>query len=101
MAVVMQMEWPAITPELYDEARRLVRWEEEPPVGGIFHVVGWDNGVFRVTDVWESEEEFNRFCQERLFPNIASLNIPGEPKVTVYSAYRRFAPGYTREAVGV
>ena len=29
MAVVMRMSWPEVTPEQYEEARRLVHWEQE------------------------------------------------------------------------
>jgi hypothetical protein len=101
MAIVMQMEWPGVGLDTYNEARERVGWEREVPPGAIFHVVGVVDGVFRVTDVWESEAQFNDFFQNRVMPVIAELNLPGEPTITIYEAGRIFAPAYEKTPVGV
>jgi len=41
-----------------------------PPKGLILHVAGAKGNGFRVIDVWESEEAYNRFRNERLLPAI-------------------------------
>ena len=38
MAVLMLMEWPGVTGELYDQVRASVRFDQDPPEGGLYHV---------------------------------------------------------------
>jgi hypothetical protein len=90
MAVVMRMEWPEVTTEQYEATRELVGWEREVPEGAIFHIAFFDDGGFKVVDLWESEEDFQRFADNRLNPGIAQIGIDGEPKVTFAPAHRVF-----------
>jgi hypothetical protein len=90
MAVVMRMEWPGVTPEQYEAARKVVHWENDVPEGAIFHVAFFDEGGFKVLDVWESEEDFNAFAQSRLMPSLEPLGFEGEPKVTFTPAQAYF-----------
>jgi hypothetical protein len=92
MAVVMRMEWPEVTREQYDATLEAVGWEETLPEGAIFHVAFFDEGGFKVVDVWESEEQFQRFVEDRLNPGIQQVGIEGEPKVTFAPAHRVFDP---------
>ena len=91
MAVVMQMHWPEIGVEEYDEARAKVGWETEFPAGAISHVAWMADDGFHVVDVWESEEAFNKFAEERLMPVVkGDVGIEGEPKVKFTKAHRVF-----------
>jgi hypothetical protein len=92
MAVVMRMDWPEVTREQYDATLEAVGWEQTPPGGAIFHVAFFDEGGFKVVDVWESEEHFHRFVEDRLNPGIQQVGIEGEPKVTLTPAHRVFDP---------
>ena len=77
MAVVMEMRWPGITSQQYDQARDGVEWETKTPDGAIFHVAWFADGGIRVVDVWESEAAFDRFAEERLMPVVkGELNFP-------------------------
>ena len=50
------------TKEKYEELRKEVGWEQNPPAGAIFHAAGFDSsGNIRVADIWESEQEFNNY----------------------------------------
>ena len=100
MAVIIQLEWPGLTREQYEEARRLVRWEEDPPKGSIVQSQGFDNGTFIASDIWESEEDWNGFMQDRILPNVGGLGIPGQPTIKVVEAARVFIPGL-RQPTGV
>ena len=94
MAVVLSFSWAGATPEQYDAVRDLVRWEEDAPDGAVLHVAWFDADGLRVTDVWNTEDDFNRFMQERLAPAIEKVGIEGEPQVGFTSLHRRFvAPG--------
>ena len=60
---VMSMRWAGVTPEQYEEAREVINWEGDVPDGAVLHVAGFDGDDLRVTDVWESEEDFNTFVE--------------------------------------
>jgi hypothetical protein len=94
MAVVMIMEWEGVTPEQYEQARDLVNWEGDVPPGGMFHVAAFDGNGLRVTDLWESAEDFQRFAESRLMPGVQQLGIQGQPRVEIYPIHRTFTPAY-------
>ena len=92
MAKVMQMRWPSITQEQYEQARLAVGWEDDIPEGAIFHVSWFEDGL-RVVDVWETEDDFYRFVGERLMPKLKELGIgEDEPDVQFREAHAYFAP---------
>jgi hypothetical protein len=89
MSVVMQMHWPEVSTDLYEQAREGVAWEDDRPDGAIFHVAWVGDDGFHVLDVWESEEQFGAFADSRLMPIVkGKLGIPGEPDVTFAPAVR-------------
>ena len=51
------------------------------PDGLLIHTAGFDDdvGVFRVFDVWESQEQGQRFIDEQLMPIINEL-MAGQPE---------------------
>jgi hypothetical protein len=94
MPIVMVMKWKAITPELYEKARKLVNWEGNVPKGAIFHVASFDKEGLRVTDVWDSAEDCNNFVKNRLMPGVQQIGIKGEPQVEIFPTHAIFAPAY-------
>lgn len=90
MAIVMQLRWDGVMPEQYEQARDVVKWETDLPKGGIFHVAWFENGGIRVTDVWETADDFQAFVDSRLMPGTKQVGIQGEPKVEIYPAHRIF-----------
>ena len=92
MATVMEMKWPSITRDDYERAREAVNWEGDVPEGAIFHVSWFEDGL-RVLDVWESQQDFERFGSERLMPTLQELGIArDEPQVEFHDAHTYFAP---------
>jgi hypothetical protein len=89
---VMLMRWAGVTPEQYEEARSRVDWEGDVPDGAVLHVAGFDEGDLRVTDVWDSPEQFQRFVEERLMPAVKEIGIEGEPEVRFYPVALVFNP---------
>ena len=58
----------------YDRMVELMRAREDPPAGLIFHCAGFvDDATWRVFDLWESQEDADRFVQERLMPALGQL----------------------------
>jgi hypothetical protein len=56
------------------------------PDGGIFHWVTQADAGLRVTDVWETREQFERFAQEQIGPYTAEVGL-GEPRLEFYDAH--------------
>lgn len=88
MPVVMVHDSPGSTREQYEEVvsrvsngagfKSLSDW----PVDGILsHVAGPTDNGWRVIDVWESEEAFQRFG-EVIGPVLQELNYPGQPQLS-------------------
>jgi hypothetical protein len=59
----------------YDKVAERLDVAANPPAGMIVHTAGWDeeNGTFRIFDVWESRQDFDRFFTERLEPALNEL----------------------------
>lgn len=96
MAVVMTMLWAGVTPEQYDAVRDTVRWEQDTPAGAVLHVASFDGGALHVTDVWDSQADFERFFSDRLAAAVKQAGIEGEPQTSFTPLHRRFvAPGIT------
>jgi hypothetical protein len=72
MAVLMTAEVPGMTPEAYDgmlagtgmtDALRQAK-------GFIAHAAGMSDGVWRVTEIWESQEDSARWFAEHVQPSL-------------------------------
>ena len=92
MAVAMVMKWAGVTPDQYEEARSRVGWETTHPEGAIFHVARFVGGDLHVLDVWESEEDFDRFATDRLIPVTTEIGIAGQPDVQFERVHAYFNP---------
>jgi hypothetical protein len=92
MATVMLMHWPEVTKEQYEEVRRSVKWEENPPDGAKFHTAWIAGDGFHVLDLWESPQHFDTFVKERLMPGVAAVGVQGQPKVELAETLSIFAP---------
>jgi hypothetical protein len=74
---------PGVTNAQYDETvRRLESLGDWPPEGLAYHVAFRSEGSLRVSEVWDSREEFDAFG-ERLMPVLkdAGIELSGEPEM--------------------
>jgi hypothetical protein len=95
MPVMMLMRWDGVTPAQYDAVRASVNWEGDPPPGGLFHVAAIEGQQFRVTDLWESPDDFHRFVEGRLMAGVAQAGIQGEPQVEFFPVHHISPLTYT------
>ena len=66
---------PDVTSEQYDETiRRLEKSGDWLPAGLEFHVAFVSNGNFRVSEIWDSREQFDAFGK-RLMPVLKDVGI--------------------------
>jgi hypothetical protein len=92
MAVVIVHQGPTLTREKYDQVvqrftpgrGRMESPSDWPAAGLLVHATGQGEDGFRVVDVWESEEAFQRFG-DHLMPILQELGVTDQPEV--YPAY--------------
>ena len=66
MALTFLFELPGLTQEQYDQIIENLQRGGKTAEGRIFHVAGPMEGGWRVLDVWESQEAWDKFLQEKL-----------------------------------
>jgi len=74
---------PSMTSEMYDESvRRIQESGDWPPDGMDYHVAFTSGGSFRVSEIWDSREQWEAFG-ERLMPLLAEVGIElaSEPEI--------------------
>jgi hypothetical protein len=86
MAVAMMVDNPHGSQEIYERVRELIGLERPP--GGVFHLAGPSpNGGWRVIEVWESEEDAQRFFEERLLPAAEAVGAAAPPPPQVWRVH--------------
>jgi hypothetical protein len=74
---------PGLTSDKYDEAMPRIKASGEfPPDGLDYHVAFSSGGTFRVSEIWDSKEQFEAFGQ-RLMPilNDVGIELAGPPEI--------------------
>jgi len=97
MAITMTMRWPGVTKEQYLAALKEIDWENDIPKGARFHVASFGDDGFRVTDIWETAEDFQNFVNSRLIPGTQKVGIQGQPEVVIGEVARVFHPAYNEK----
>ena len=73
MAVLIRHRAAEMTPAQYDEiSPQLVEKLKIQP-GFLVHVAFVDNGKFTVSEIWESQEEHDRWFDENVAPNVPDV----------------------------
>ena len=82
MAIMCIFRARDITPADYDEVRRRIGWEENPPPGGLAHFISFNKGGCVEFDVWESRSVFEAFFTTRMAPVLRQLGLDiGKPEI--------------------
>jgi hypothetical protein len=83
MSIVVRFNPTNVTSEKYEESlRRIKEAGEWPPDGMDYHVLFGSEGSLRVSEIWDSRDQFQAFG-ERLMPILADIGIEfsGEPEI--------------------
>ena len=97
MAVGLVMQFDGVTREQYDAVMQELGLDKPDatwPEGIVGHVAGPAGDGWCVVDIWESQEHFDRFAQERLGPATQKVGIqPPQPQAfEVYNMHREGTP---------
>jgi hypothetical protein len=89
MAVAVVMDFGGATLDQYDQVLGKMGFSAggSGPPGALFHWATATEGGFRVTDVWETREQFDRFAQERIGPLSAEVGLTAQPQMSFYEVH--------------
>jgi hypothetical protein len=96
MPVAVLQEMQGVTADRYDAVNEKMDVANDPPEGLIFHTGGPMEGGWRIFDVWESADAYERFSEERLGPAVREV-LGGEmtgppPRQEVYELHGFIRP---------
>lgn len=87
MPVAVTMEFASGTLEQYDAVMEKMGLDGVIPPGALFHFVTQTDDGIRVTDVWETAEQFQQFADEQIGPITQEVGVPGPPAVAFYDVH--------------
>lgn len=90
MAVAIEMNFKGATLSQYDQVMQkmgLASASSEPPEGALFHWVAETADGIKVVDVWESDEQYDRFAAEQIGPITQEVGIPAPPEMTRHQVH--------------
>ena len=79
-SVVVVEEVPGGTQSIYEQVGARVMPEGQLPEGCVVHIAGPMEGGWRVITVWDTEEQYQQFTNEKLIPALQEVaGEEGEP----------------------
>jgi uncharacterized membrane protein len=95
VAVGVQLEFKGTTLEQYDEVIKRMGFEPQGAgaPGGLFHWVTKTADGIRVTDVWETQEDFEKFTEEKTGPITQEVGIDGQPEIQYFDVHNYLTEG--------
>jgi hypothetical protein len=97
MAVAVVQDWVEEETDRsttnYDAVSERLQAQDEPPAGLLVHTAGFTGHGFRIFEVWESREDYERFFNERLMPLIQDVasDDDRQPQQTIYELHNFMA----------
>ena len=91
MSIGVRFNPKGVTKETYDEVSAKMQESDWPPDGLDYHVAFGEDGDLRVSEIWDSEEQWRKFG-ERLMPVLedAGIEFASDPDVfEVHNIERR------------
>jgi hypothetical protein len=93
MPVAVVLDFEGGTLEQYDRISELMGHEPggEVPEGALFHWVTETPTGIRVTDVWETREQFEQFAAEQIGPHSQQVGIPNPPQIAYHDVHNHLS----------
>lgn len=91
MAICWVIDAAGVTVEQYERMVGLALHEGRWPEGQLDHIAGPVEGGWRVVDVFESQEAFDRFFEAQLGPALRAADYP-EVQVTRFPVHKMKLP---------
>jgi hypothetical protein len=91
MAVAMFMHWPGVSPSQYDAVMARLGLDASPAAGAVLHLATVTDEGLEVCDVWQTEQAFQGFLEQRFLPVTDELGLDGEPDVRLVPLHNLYA----------
>jgi hypothetical protein len=95
MTVVSTLDVHGLTPEEYRTVMDELGVETRPEGGIYLHLTTPADFGFRVVEIWDEKEGFDRFVEQRLQPAGEAVGLEREMTITVTPLHNFFAPRLT------
>jgi hypothetical protein len=93
MAVAIEMNFKGATIDQYDQViDKMGLTGGSTPPGAISHWVAKTDDGFRVVDVWETKDGFDRFAEDKIGPYTREAGINEQPEIRVYDVHNHLTP---------
>ena len=86
MAIAFILEFAGVTSDHYDRVIERLALGGKMAPGGRFHIAGPTDDGWRVVDMWESQEDFDRFFGDKLGAALQAVGMP-EPTITTWQVH--------------
>jgi len=89
MSVAVQLDFKGATLEQYDQIIQKMGFTPQGSggPGGLFHWVMKTADGLRVTDVWQTKGQFEKFAQEKIGPITQEVGITAPPEVQFFEVH--------------
>ncbi|MEY9864209.1 hypothetical protein ABH935_009864 [Catenulispora sp. GAS73] len=92
MAFITTIDVLGLTPTEYRAVLDKMGVETNPEPGLYLHLTARIDGGYRITEVWDSTENFDAFMKARLAPAAVAIGLQREMAITQEPLYNIFAP---------
>jgi len=90
MAICMIVQFAGMKADKYEAVNHeLDFWKNGPPEGNLSHTAGGNAEGWYVVDVWESQDHWDRFLNDRLKPPFDKVSGIPQPRVTTFNVHNR------------
>jgi len=98
VVVAVQLDFRGVTIEQYDQMNERIGLLPGGPASPqeLFHWVTKTDDGFRVVDVWESREAFEKFGREKLGPIYAEVGVAPPAEIQFFEVHNYLAGGRWR-----
>jgi len=95
MPIGVQLDFAGATLVQYDQVIAKMGFRPGGPggPGGIFHWVTSTDSGLRVTDVWETKEQFEKFAAEKIGPISQEVGFPAPPEIQFFDVHNYLTAG--------
>lgn len=90
MAVAFIMDFEGGTLDQYDQVMEKMDLGDSVPDNAHFHWAAETDGGVRVVDVWESDEAFQAFAEEKIGPYTAEVGL-SEPVIERFEVHNHLS----------
>jgi hypothetical protein len=95
MTVVSTLDVHGLTPDEYRAVMDELGVETRPEGGIYLHLTTPTDFGYRVVEIWDKKEGFDRFLEQRLAPAGEAVGLKREMSITVTPLHNFFAPRLT------